>query len=163
MQRIYVVEAMGREEPYLALRVGLAGGAEEVLYPDMPIKPKKIIEEIKQGHKRGKISWIIVVSEGATNAHKVSDAITEKTGFEVRPIVLGHIQRGGCPDAFDRILASRLGYSSVKAILKGHTDKMVGIQSHLEVLTPFSKAVKKDKIKHKVNDHVYNLIKVLAI
>ena len=163
MERIYVIEVMGRDEPFLALRVGLAGGAEDIIYPQTEYNIDEMCSDIQAGHKRGKISWIIVVSEGVANAHEVSAIIKEKTGYEVRPMVLGHIQRGGCPDAFDRILASRLGYRAVEAILSGHVDKMAGIKSHKDILTPFSVAVKKDKTKRAVNKHIYDLVKVLAI
>jgi 6-phosphofructokinase 1 len=163
MERIYAIEVMGREEPFLALRVALAGGAEDVIFPQTEYDIDKMCDEIRAGHKRGKLSWIIVVAEGVATAHNVSKSIHDNTGFEVRPLVLGHIQRGGAPNAVDRILASQMGRLAVEAAIKGEKNKMVGIESHKDVLTPFEKAVKKDKTRTMLNDNVYRLTKILSI
>ena len=120
-------------------------------------------DDIRAGHKRGKISWIIVVAEGVATAHDVAQRIGDNTGFEVRPLVLGHIQRGGSPNADDRILASQMGKLAVDAVIKDEKDKMVGIESHKAVLTPFKKAVEKDEERTKLNEAAYELTKILAI
>ncbi|HPN72798.1 MAG TPA: ATP-dependent 6-phosphofructokinase, partial [Candidatus Omnitrophota bacterium] len=95
MERIYVVEVMGREEPYIAVMAALAGGAEEVLYPGSSMDLSAVAKEIKEAEVKGKRSWIIVVSEGYAGAADVSRKIADLTGYEVRPVTLGHVQRGG--------------------------------------------------------------------
>ena len=163
MERIYAIEVMGREEPFLALRVALAGGAEDVLFPETEYDIGKMCDDIRAGHKRGKISWIIVVAEGVATAHDVAQRIGDNTGFEVRPLVLGHIQRGGSPNADDRILASQMGKLAVDAVIKGEENKMVGIESHKSVLTTFEIAVQKDETRIMLNEATYELTKILAI
>lgn len=162
MERIYAVEVMGRDDPFIAIRVGLAGGAEDVLSPYTGHDVDKMCEDIIQGRKKGKVSWIIVVSEGVAGAGEVAEKINKKTGFSVRPIVLGHIQRGGSPTAFDRILASRLGSYAVRALLDGHTDAMVGIVHEELQITSYEEACKKDKKKMLVDQELYKLTRILA-
>ena len=162
MERIYVVEVMGREDPFIATRVGLAGGAEEVIFPYSAYSPKRICGEIIKGRKKGKVSWIIVVSEGSAKAQDVASMIARKTNFSVRPLVLGHIQRGGSPEAFDRILASILGARAVDALVAGKTDAMVGLVSQDIKITPYAKAIKKDMTKIKADKILYRLTKILA-
>ena len=163
MERIYVIEVMGRDDPFIAIRVGLAGCAEDVLFPYTEYNIDDMCDDIIAGRKRGKISWIIVVSEGVAKAPDVADIIKEKTGFAVRAIVLGHIQRGGSPEAFDRILASRLGCYAVEALLKGEKDAMVGIVSDELRITPYETAVRKEKKKALVDQELYKLTRMLAI
>lgn len=162
MERIYVVEVMGRDEPFIAIRVGLAGGAEEVLFPGTKYSINNMCSEIKKGREKGKLSWIIVVSEGVANAGDVSKTIEKITGFSVRPLVLGHIQRGGSPEAYDRVLASILGCEAISALLRGHTDAMVGLVSDQPKITPYEKAIKPDKEKTLIDKRIYKLTKVLA-
>ena len=165
MERIYVVEVMGRDDPFIAIRVGLAGGAEEVIFPYtmQNYNIKDMCENIIEGRKKGKISWIIVVSEGVAKAPEVAKKIQEITGFSVRAVVLGYIQRGGSPEAFDRILASRLGCDAVEALVKGHTDSMVGMVKDELKITPYAEAVKKDKRKVLLDRKIYALTKILAM
>jgi len=164
MERIYVVEVMGREDPFIATRVGLAGGAEDVVFPYAKSKHgvKKMCSDIVKGRKKGKLSWIIVVSEGTASASDVAKAIHAKTGLSVRPVVLGHIQRGGSPEAFDRILASVLGLYAVEELRKGNTDAMVGLVSHDIALTPYEQACKRDERKTLVDEEMYKLTRILA-
>jgi len=159
MERIFVVEIMGRKEGYVASLVGLAGGAEDVLLPEMPIHLDEMCQDIKDGRKRGKKSWIIVVAEGAGKAHDVADAISLKTDFETRVVVLGHVQRGGVPNAFDRSLASRFGAKAIELLLAGKTDKTTAIQANEIVSVPFVTAIKPVK---KDNTAVYELTRILA-
>jgi len=162
MERIYVIEVMGREDPFIATRVGLAGGAEEIIFPCSRYSPKKICDEIAKGRKKGKVSWIIVVSEGSAKAQGVADMIKKRTRFSVRALVLGHIQRGGSPEAFDRILASVLGASAVDALAAGRTDAMVGLVSQNIRVTSYSRAIKRDTAKTRVDKALYRLTKILA-
>lgn len=163
MERIYVVEVMGRDEPFIAIRVGLAGGAEDVIFPENKYDINKMCDDIEKGRKRGKISWIIVVSEGMARADDVADKIKKKTGFEVRAVTLGHIQRGGSPFAFDRVVGSRLGAAAVDALMKSKKSGMVGIVSSDINFVDFKTACKHDKQKIKIDREIYALTKVLAI
>jgi len=128
MERIFVVEVMGRDSGFIAIHVALAGGAEEVLVPELKYDLEEMCQDIVEGNRKGKISWIIIVAEGAAKADKVAEKITEITGLETRVVVLGHIQRGGNPTARDRILAARLGAAAVDLILNDEFGKAVGVQ-----------------------------------
>ena len=125
LERIFVVEVMGRKSGYIALKVALAGGCEEVLLPEQSFSIEKMSKEILKGSEEGKQSWIMVVAEGAAKAERVADQITAKTGLETRVTVLGHIQRGGRPTAVDRVLAARLGHYAVSLLAKGVKNKIV--------------------------------------
>lgn len=162
MERIFVIEVMGRSDPFIAIRVGLAGGAEDVIFPYTRYNIGSMCKDIIAGRKKGKISWIIVVSEGAARAERVADTIKKKTRLSVRAIVLGHVQRGGSPEAFDRILASRLGCDAVEALLAGRTNAMVGIVSDDTKLTPYREAIKKEKKKSLLDKKLYKLTRILA-
>ncbi|MDD5503939.1 MAG: 6-phosphofructokinase [Candidatus Omnitrophica bacterium] len=158
LERIFVVEVMGRDSGYIAMRVAIAGGAEDVLLPESKPDITAICSEIKAARKKGKVSWILVVAEGAGHGHKVAKTIERLTGYEARVTVLGHIQRGGAPNAIDRILASRLGSAAVTSLIEGASDKMVGIVSNKIVLTDFAIACEKKKDSE---DNLYRLLKIL--
>ncbi|MGB2661190.1 MAG: 6-phosphofructokinase [Candidatus Omnitrophota bacterium] len=162
MERIYVIEVMGREEPYIAVMAGLAGGAEEVLYPGMEMDMDKIVNEINIAEKKGKRSWIIIVSEGFSSAHVLTKKIKDKTGYSVRGVTLGHIQRGGTPNAPDRVLASTMGPFAVDALMQGHSDKMVGIEGQKLHLVPYAKACFEREKDKKLHAELYSLTKLLA-
>jgi len=159
LERIFLVEVMGRECGYIASRVALAGGCEEVILPEKTFNLKTICSEIMHGYRHGKITWIIVVAEGRMKAHVLGEKITAKTGLETREVVLGHIQRGGTPTAFDRILAARYGHFAVEALYKGRTNVCVTIRNEKLALIPLSKATSKKDIE--VGSY-YNLIKILT-
>ncbi len=163
MERIYIIEVMGRDEPFIAIRVGLAGGAEDVLYPESEYNIKDMCDDIRSGREKGKISWIIVVSEGIAQADDVAKVIREDTGYEVRSMTLGHMQRGGSPSAFDRVLASRLGAAAVEKITKGKDSGMVGIVSDKINFVTFDMACRPDKGKKALDREIYKLTKILAI
>ncbi len=163
MERIYVVEVMGRDEPFIAIRVGLAGGAEDVLFPDNEYNIEDMCDDIRKGREKGKVSWIIVVSEGVAKASDVAGVIRENTGYEIRDITLGHIQRGGSPSAFDRVLASRLGAAAVDMLIDGKRGGMVGIVSNRLNFINFEMACRPDKEKKTLDREIYNLTKILAI
>ncbi len=127
MERIFVVEVMGRNCGYLALRVALAGGAEQVLIPEVPYELSEICQDITEGYIRGKASWIIVVAEGAGKAADIAEKISAITDLETRVVVLGHIQRGGIPTAEDRILGGRLGVAAVDLLVRGESGKAIGL------------------------------------
>jgi 6-phosphofructokinase 1 len=159
MERIFVVEVMGRECGFIALRVALAGGCEDVIIPEKPFDLERICHSIVEGNLRGKLSWIIVVAEGACSAVEIAKNITEMTSLETRPVVLGHIQRGGRPTAASRILALELGKAAVDCLLKGETDKAVSMHFGQLVLVPFETAIKKKELNI---EKFIDLIKVLT-
>lgn len=129
-ERVFVIEVMGRHNGFIALEAGLAGGAEAVLIPEVPYSLVDICENLSEMHERGKKSSIIVVAEGAARASDVRDFIQKKTGFEARYLVLGHMQRGGSPTAFDRVLALRLGAHAANRLLSGFSGEMVGVDGN---------------------------------
>ena len=160
LERIFVIEVMGRDSGYLAMRVALSGGAEEVLIPEIKPDIDKICKEIDSARKKGKISWILIVAEGGGSAHKIAKVIQKKTGYETRVTVLGHVQRGGRPTAWDRILAARLGSKAVELLMQGKSDKMVGIISDEVKAVDFSFACgKREEIDKDLNLH--KLMKML--
>ena len=159
LERIFVVEVMGRDTGYIALQVGLAGGAEDVIIPERRYDINKMCADIRAGHKKGKISWIIVVAEGGVAASEVAKRITRKTGLETRVTVLGHIQRGGSPSADDRVLAAQLGARAVELLARGQTDKMVGVVNNRIKAVDLSYAIKKKKVNIGT---LYRLIRILA-
>jgi 6-phosphofructokinase 1 len=162
MERIYVVEVMGREEPYIAIMAALAGGAEEVLYPGSQMDIEVVAKEIKEAESKGKRSWIIILSEGYGDAGTVSREIAGKTGYEVRPVTLGHVQRGGSPNAPDRILASVMGAYAVRALIAGESGKMVGIKGHALHLVDYREACFEREKDQRLNRELYNVTKLLA-
>ena len=145
MGRIFLVEVMGRDSGFIALYSGLAGGAEAVLVPETPTDYEAISAILERGWRRHKTSAILVVAEGdeAGGALLAAKEIQRRfPQYEVRAVVLGHIQRGGKPTAFDRILATRLGAAAVERLHEGVHSTMVGIQKDEIVLTPLSKVSK---------------------
>jgi 6-phosphofructokinase 1 len=159
LERIFVVEVMGRGCGYLATQVALAGGCEEVLVPERSFNMTSISEEIKAGNAQGKVSWIVIVAEGLAKAEDVAAAISLNTGLETRIAVLGHVQRGGRPTAVDRILAARLGNAAVDALIQGETDKCVSIRDCRPELIPLETAIRPKTIN--VEDD-YRLLRILS-
>ena len=159
LERIFVVEVMGRDCGYIALRVALAAGCEEALIPERNFNIKKICENIVEGNIRGKRSWIVIVAEGKTRAYKVASEITKITGLETREVVLGHIQRGGSPTAFDRILAARYGHYAVCNLLKGKTDCCVTLKNDQLAAISLANAIRKKDVEV---DEYYKLIQILT-
>lgn len=159
MERIFVVEVMGRESGFIALTVALCGGCEEAIIPERKFDLAGICHDIVGGNLRGKISWIIVVAEGAGSAVEIAKEIAETTTLETRAVVLGHIQRGGRPTAASRQLALRLGQEAVSRLLNGEKDKAVALDNHKIITVDFETAVKKKEIKV---EEIYNLIKILT-
>lgn len=141
--RIFFVEVMGRHSGYIAMMSGIAGGAEQILVPEIPTDIGQLIHALESGRARGKNSMIVVVAEGddAGSAADIACQVSEQSSFsDMRVAVVGHLQRGGSPTAFDRILASRLGVRAVEALVEGKTGLMVGMSKGEVVLRPFSDA-----------------------
>ncbi len=162
-ERAFVMEVMGRDCGYLALMAGIAGGAEAVIIPEVETDPEAVAEEIRSAYERGKTHALVVVAEGARyNATKLESYFKEnheRLGFELRVTILGHVQRGGTPSAFDRILASRLGEAAVKAVDDGETGVLVGLISDQIVRTPLQEV---NTHKKTLDPKVVKLARVLA-
>lgn len=159
-ERISVIEVMGRNCGDIALYSGLAGGAEEVLIPEMDYDIDNICKKIISSSNRGKMQSIILVAEGAGNAPDLCKKITEKTGMEARATILGHIQRGGSPTANDRILASKLAATAVQNLIDNKSSRAVGIRNNEIIDMDISDAL---GMKRDFNRDLYNLTKILSI
>lgn len=161
-ERVFFIEVMGRNAGFIALDVGLAGGAEVIALPEVPVDPRRVAEVLLDSQHRGKTSSIVVVAEGAYpgGAEGLLEAIRAHAEVEARVTVLGHIQRGGSPTAKDRILASRLGAAAVEALFGGTSGVMVGeVEGEVE-LTPLKDAVERKK---GINRALLDLVQTLSI
>lgn len=158
-ERTFVIEVMGRKAGHLALHTGLASGAETILVPEIPFDLDAVCEKIESGYKRGKLHSIIVVAEGAANSIEVGQVIKEKTNLETRVIILGHLQRGGTPSAFDRILASRFGGKAIDLLKENVRDKMIGLINGELVLTDIEKVLASAK---PLDMELYQLADILS-
>jgi 6-phosphofructokinase 1 len=159
LERIFIVEVMGRESGFIALQVALSGGAEDVLIPEQKFDLDAMCSDIAAGKKIGKHSWIIVVAEGAAKAPDVAAHITKNTGFETRVVILGHIQRGGSPLPPDRITGTRLGAAAVDLLIKGASDKAAGIVADEVNVVDLAYAISKKELKIEA---LYRLIRILT-
>jgi len=160
--RVFLVEVMGRHAGFIALEVGIGGGAEAILIPEEETKIDDLINFFSKEKRKQKSFSIIVVAEGddAGGAFDIAKKMKEAIpGFDPRVSVLGHIQRGGKPSAYDRLLGSRLGSGAVVELLEGETNKMVGIVSNELVLTSFAEAIGKSK---QVDRNLLKLASILA-
>tara|TARA_B100001769_G_scaffold274755_1_gene274025 strand:- start:208 stop:1200 length:993 start_codon:yes stop_codon:yes gene_type:complete len=144
--RLFFIEVMGRDAGHIALNVGVAGGAEEILIPEEDLGLDRLIQSLKRSQKTGKSSSIVVVAEGdntGENVFQLKEYVEKHlSDYEARVSVLGHMQRGGPPTCFDRVLASRLGVNAVESMINGKNCSMVGLKDTAVVLTPFKKAIK---------------------
>ena len=159
--RLFFIEVMGRDAGFIALNAGIGAGAEEILIPEKNIGLEKFVESLNKGKDSGKTSSIVVVSEGdkiGKNVFELADHITENfPEYDIRVSVLGHMQRGGSPSCFDRVLASRLGVAAVEALLDKSTGVMVGITNNEISKVELDKAIKMN------NDINTELLKVAEI
>jgi len=159
--RAFLVETMGRSSGYLAVLAGIICGAEIVLCPEVPITVDEVASAIEDAYRRGKTHAIIIVAEGAslrtTELARALDVMD--VGFKTRVTILGHIQRGGSPTAFDRLLAARMGVKAVEALLDGETDSMVGLQGREIRLVPLSEVVSRER---PANLEYYKMARMLA-
>lgn len=137
-ERVFVIEVMGRRNGFIALEAGLAGGAEAIIIPETPYSLVEICENLHEAAAKGKRSSIIVVAEGAAKAETVREYLQTHTPFECRAVVLGHMQRGGGPTAFDRVLALRLGALAANRMLSGYRGEMAGVDGIQLVSQPLT-------------------------
>ncbi|MBX9973314.1 6-phosphofructokinase [Cytobacillus firmus] len=159
-ERTFIIEVMGRDAGDIALCAGLAGGAETILIPEAGYSMDEIAERLKKGHERGKKHSIIVVAEGVCSGVEFAKQIKDTTNFDTRVSVLGHMQRGGSPTAFDRVLASRLGAYAVELLLEGKGGRAVGIQNNKLVDHDIIEILDRE---HTLDLDLYNLSKELSI
>lgn len=145
-KRLFFVEVMGRDAGHIALNAGIGAGAEEILIPEENMGMERLLESLKKSKKSGKSSSIVIVAEGerlGKNVFELGEYVEENLPeYEVRVSVLGHMQRGGAPSCFDRVLASRLSVKAVETLLEGKRNYMVGLINDQVALTPLTKAVK---------------------
>ncbi|HUH52081.1 MAG TPA: 6-phosphofructokinase [Flavobacterium sp.] len=145
--RLFFIEVMGRDAGHIALNAGIGAGAEEILIPEENLGLDRLVESLKTSKASGKTSSIVVVAEGENTTGKNVMELKEYVEknmpeYDVKVSVLGHLQRGGAPSCFDRVLASRFGVKAVESLLEGKTGFMVGLVNDLIVLTPLEKAIK---------------------
>ena len=146
--RMFFVEVMGRDSGFIALNSGIGGGAERIIIPEKNIPAEVLLEDIDRGKRRGKTSNIIVVAEGNTAGKAVFElkeyVEKKRPEYDIRVSVLGHMQRGGTPTCYDRVLATRMGVKAVESLLEGKSQYMVGINNDRMELIPLEKAVKEN-------------------
>ena len=161
--RAFLVEVMGRKCGYLGLMAGLAGGADAIVVPEIESQPEAIAEELHGAYARGKSHALVVVAEGSFyNADKLHAYFLEhreRLQFELRVTKLGHVQRGGAPTAFDRILATRLGAGAVDQLIDGKRDVVIGMQGAEITATPLDQIVGKQK---PIKAELFHLARSLA-
>ena len=159
--RLFFVEVMGRDAGHIALNVGVGAGAEEILIPEEDLGLDRLLESLRRSKRSGKSSSIVVVAEGdriGKSVFELKDYVEDNmTEYEVRVSVLGHLQRGGAPSCFDRVLASRMGVKAVESLMEGKTNYMVGLLNDKIALTPLDQAIKG---KSEIN---YELLRVSDI
>jgi 6-phosphofructokinase 1 len=159
-ERVYVIEVMGRTSGHIALCAGLAGGAESILLPELPFDLEQVCRRLYRGVQRGKLHSIILVAEGAGSALVIGEEIKQRTNMETRVTILGHLQRGGTPTAFDRMLASRLGATAVDLLLSGYHNQMVGFVGNEVRASAWDVALAQKK---EFPAELYRLANILAI
>jgi len=144
--RLFFVEVMGRDVGHIALNAGVGAGAEEILIPEQNLGLERLLDSLKRSKASGKSSSIVIVAEGdrtGKNVFELKEYVEEHLPiYDVRVSVLGHMQRGGNPTCFDRVLASRMGVKAVESILEGKSNLMIGVRDTKLVLTPLAEAIK---------------------
>ncbi|MFD0763159.1 6-phosphofructokinase [Lutibacter aestuarii] len=162
--RLFFVEVMGRDAGFIALNAGVGAGAEEILIPEEDLGLDRLLESLKRSKRSGKSSSIVVVTEGdkiGKSVFELANYVEENLQqYEVRVSVLGHMQRGGSPSCFDRVLASRLGVKSVELLLDGKSNLMVGLTNNKVTTTLLDKAVKG---RHEINMELIRVSDIMSI
>jgi len=162
--RLFFVEVMGRDAGHIALNAGIGAGAEEVLIPEENLGLERLLESLKRSEKSGKSSSIVVVAEGdktGRNVFEIAEYVEKNMPYyDVRVSVLGHMQRGGSPSCFDRVLASRMGVYAVESLLEGKSNVMVGVKNEQMILSPLEKAIKG---KSEINRDLIRVSDILTV
>jgi len=162
--RLFFVEVMGRDAGHIAINAGIGAGAEEILVPEANMGLERLLDSLKRSEKSGKSSSIVVVAEGdktGKNVFEIASYIEKNMPeYEVRVSVMGHMQRGGSPSCFDRVLASRMGVYAVEKLLSGESNSMIGIINNEMTLCPLEKAIKG---KSEINKNLIRVSDILSI
>ena len=160
--RLFFVEVMGRDAGHIALNSGIAIGAQEILIPEEKIGIDELIISLKKSKNSGKTSSIVVVAEGdktGENVFELAKSVEEKfPDYEIKVSVLGHMQRGGSPSCFDRVLATRMGVKAVESLMSGKFSKMIGVKEGEITLTPLNLAIKG---KSKINSELLRVSQIM--
>lgn len=159
-ERVAVVEVMGRSAGHIALLSGIATGAEFILLPEQPVDMDAVCQGLMQTFSRGKLYSIIIVAEGAGEGHAVAGEIAKRTSFKPGVTVLGYIQRGGSPSAYDNIMGSRMGAMAIDSLLEGQRNFLVSYQQGQVVAVPYADAFKH---KHGIDLSLHELAGILAM
>jgi 6-phosphofructokinase 1 len=159
-ERTFVIEVMGRETGLIALHSGLAGGAESIIIPEFAYDIEKICTRLIRSYRQGSSHSIIVVAEGVASGVDIGREIKQRTGFDTRVTILGHLQRGGNPSAFDSILASLMGSKAVELLMSGDDKKMVGYTDGQVVAVDLEQASSRKK---KIDLNMYTLAGILSM
>jgi len=161
--RLFFIEVMGRDAGHLALNAGVGAGAEEILIPEEDLGLERLIDSLHRSKQSGKSSSIVVVAEGdktGKNVFELKDYVNEHMPeYDVRVSVLGHMQRGGSPSCFDRVLASRMGVRAVEDLIKGKSNYMVGLLNDKIAVTPIEQAVKG---KSEINEELIRVSDIMT-
>ena len=162
--RLFFIEVMGRDSGAIALRAGISCGAEAILLPERSTAIDDLIKQLKSAENNKKSSSIVIVAEGDKNGgiYDLAEAVQKEIkNYDIKVTILGHLQRGGSPSSFDRILGSRLGYAAVNALLKGHTQKMVGLEANHIKITNLEEALNQHEFK--LEEDLLEMVDVLSI
>ena len=162
--RLFFIEVMGRDSGAIALRAGISCGAEAILLPEKSTAIDDLIKNLKSGQSNKKSSSIVIVAEGDKSGgiYDLAQAVEKEVkGYDVKVTILGHLQRGGSPSSFDRILGSRLGYAAVNALLAGHTQKMVGLEANHIKITTLEEALNQHEFK--LEEDLLQMVDILSI
>jgi 6-phosphofructokinase 1 len=162
--RLFFIEVMGRDSGAIALRAGISCGAEAILLPEKETAIADLIENLKAGQYNKKSSSIVIVAEGDKHggAYDIAKLVQNEVKFyDVKVTILGHLQRGGSPSAFDRILGSRLGFAAVNALIKGETQKMVGLEANHIKITSLEEALNQHEFK--LEEDLMQMAEILSI
>ena len=162
--RLFFVEVMGRDAGHIALNSGIAIGAQEILIPELKIGIDELVISLKKSKEAGKSSSIVVVAEGdktGKNVFELSKRVEEKfPDYEIKVSVLGHMQRGGSPTCFDRVLGTRMGVKAVETLINGESSKMIGVKEGKIILTPLNSAIKGAS---KINPELIRVAEIMNI
>lgn len=161
--RLFFIEVMGRDAGFIAVRSALAGGAEAVLIPEEHLTTEELIKVLETGSKNNKTSSLVIVAEGGKSgsATEIAQQVSKEFSYyDTKVTILGHIQRGGSPTCFDRVLASRLGVAAVEGLIEGQKDVMVGVINNKIVYTPLEEAI---QLEREIDAEVLRISKILSI
>lgn len=161
--RLFFIEVMGRDAGFLAVNSGIAGGAAAIMIPEKKMSIDQLIEKLDISAQSKKLSSLVVVAEGGKSgsAIEIADQVNQRmTNYDTKVTILGHLQRGGAPSCFDRVLASRLGVAAVEGLLNGQKDVMVGMIDNKIAFTPFLKAISEKK---EIEEEALRVAQILSI